>query len=92
MSAGRCSTFADEIPLSPGEPVLMEGEEGSPTAVTVPDFVRVYLWYEPAEGVTINVSHHEDPGPVMTVPEARQLAALLLRLVDLADQHHQAER
>lgn len=50
-----------------------------------PDFVHAYLWYAKPEGVTVNLSHHEDVGPAMTPAEARQLAEVLIRLADLAE-------
>lgn len=79
-SEQECSTDFDDLTLTLGDEVdFGEGDMR-------PDYLGVYLWYMKSEGVTVNLSHHEDSGPRMTPAEARQLAEELIRLADLAEQ------
>lgn len=75
----ECSTEGEQMMLPLGPPV--EADEGEdPT-----DFLHTYLWSNDEQGVTVNVSHQDLTGLVMTTTEARVLAATLVRLADLAE-------
>ncbi len=78
-SEQECSTEGTELTLTLGDEVDFGSGDMRP------DYLHTYLWYMKSQGVTVNLSHHEDSGPVMTPVEARQLGEELIRLADLAE-------
>ncbi len=78
-TADDCYSESERLTLSLGAPIETDDDEDPP------DFVETYLWKSSDEGVTVNVSHHEETCLVMTVEQARQLADPLFALVALAE-------